>query len=254
MPVITHAVRPTPSPEGAARLFSWKTIFALLVIIPLHAWWSPLRALGPTDVTISMTTAPFFISDSNSPPQMAGPKAAYIGFEICNTSGGVLTDLEATMSNITGTVPGFALAGGQAPTLYLGTLAPGECDVLYWYVEYPYLMKDETGTFELTVSDADPGVVVDSEDVFTRNSISASAGGQVVGSTLGPGIFVGQVFYFDVDYEFGNVQNGDEFTFQPAGNLNFDASCYQLVNGEVLSSDLGGVGIPVGTQDQFYFV
>ena len=254
MPVITHAVRPTPSPEGAARLFSWKTIFALLVIIPLLAWWSPLQALGPTDVTISMTTAPFFISDSNSPPQMAGPKAAYIGFEICNTSGGVLTDLEATMSNITGTVPGFALAGGQAPTLYLGTLAPGECDVLYWYVEYPYLMKDETGTFELTVSDADPGVVVDSEDVFTRNSISASAGGQVVGSTLGPGIFVGQVFYFDVDYEFGNVQNGDEFTFQPAGNLNFDASCYQLVNGEVLSSDLGGVGIPVGTQDQFYFV
>ena len=213
-----------------------------------------LQALNPGDVSITMVTAPFFIADSNSPPSMDGPEAAYVGFEVCNTSGALLSDLYATLSSITGTVPGFALAGGQQASQYVGTLEIGECQTYYWYVSYPYELKDETGTFEVTLNDANPGVVVASDDVFTRNSISANAGGQVLSTTLGPGIYVGEIFYFDVEYTFGNIQNGDEFTFQPSGNLNFDASCYQLVTGEIMASDLGGVGIPAGIQNQFYFV
>ncbi|MBR9920910.1 MAG: HYR domain-containing protein [Bacteroidetes bacterium] len=225
-----------------------------LLLLLIFALFLPSRmeALNPGDVSITMVTAPFFIADSNSPPAMDGPKAAYVGFEVCNTSGALLSDLFIEMTDITGTVPGFALVGGQAASQYVGTLQAGECQSYYWYVEFPYQFKDETGSFEITVSDANPGVVSVTDDVLTRNSISANAGGQVVSTSLGPGIYVGQVFYYDVEYTFGNVQNNDEFTFQPAGNLDFDASCYQLVSNEIIASDLGGVGLPVGTQNLLY--
>ncbi|MBR9922245.1 MAG: HYR domain-containing protein [Bacteroidetes bacterium] len=245
------------NPQVITRsLFSAKnpTLVLILLLITTFAFLpKKALALNPGDVSITMTTAPFFIADSNSPPQMQGPQRAYVGFEVCNTSGGTLMDVVAEMTSVTGTVPGFALSGGQNPIQTAGTMAAGECRTFYWFVEYPYLDKDETGTFEITVSDSNPGTVSDSDDVVTRNSISANAGGIVINSVLGPGIFVGQAFYMDVVYEFGNVQNGDEFTFQPAGNVNFNADCFQLINSEVLASDLAGVGIPVGVQNQMYF-
>ncbi|MBR9920909.1 MAG: HYR domain-containing protein, partial [Bacteroidetes bacterium] len=228
-------------------------LFVLMSLFFMLSLPEKAAALNPADVTITMTTAPFFIADSNSPPATDGPRTAYVGFEVCNVSGATLNDLTAEMSSITGTVPGFGLAGGQAASWFVGTLQAGECQTYYWFVEYPYLLKDEIGTFEVTVSDLNPGVATGTGDVFTRSSISANAGGIVNSVTLGPGIYVGQVFYYDVVYSFGNVQSADEFTIQPVGNETFDASCYQLVNNEIIASDLGGVGIPVGAQNQLYF-
>ncbi len=206
-------------------------------------------ALSSSDVSINLITGSFFISDANSPPQNQGPQAAYVGFEICNTSGGTLSGLAANMA-VSGV--GFALAGNQAADQSIGTLAAGECKVLYWYASYPYLTKGVNGSFDLTLTDDQPGSVAHNEMIITRSSQSANSGGKVNSVTLGPGVSAGQTFYFDAIYSFGNTQVGDEFIFQPAGTLGFNAECFQLIATEVTASDVDAVD--VGMTDSLYTI
>jgi uncharacterized repeat protein (TIGR01451 family) len=206
--------------------------------------------LNPGAVSITMVTAPFFNNDSNKPcpPDNEGPHGAYVGFEMCNTSGAVLTGLEAEVTQFTGT--GFGLAGGQLSKLYIGNLDPGKCDIGYWFVEYPCLHNIPT-TITVVVNDLNPGTVSGTGMVTTRSSLSTSSTAEVDSTSLGAGSVIGQIVSYDVVYEFGSLKAGDNFSLQPVGNLDFDAGCFQLINAQILASLVPG--ITVGDQDKLYF-
>ena len=103
-----------------------------------------------------------------------------------------------------------------------------------------------------TVSNALPGVVTYNTTITTKSSISANAGGLINSNIWGSGAVVGQILSFDVIYSFGNASVGDEYNLQPCGNLDFDASTFQLINSRVVSSVIPG--IDAGVSDSLYFI
>jgi hypothetical protein len=175
---------------------------------------SAAHALGSTDITTQVATDPLLVVDSNYCSTGEGPRAGYVGITITNTSGRILTGLEADLSNLTN---GFSLAGGQAVTQFIGQLAVGASRTVYWYTQYAIDCTGPGGSFKSTksaltinVRDSSPGVVTDiNKFIQTGSYISANAGGQVLSSLLGPGYVVGQVIPFEVEYSFGNNDVGD---------------------------------------------
>ncbi|MDH3644513.1 MAG: hypothetical protein OES38_20575, partial [Gammaproteobacteria bacterium] len=229
----------------------WTSALTLLVACFLSA---SALALAPGDITFTLTTGDSgtnnqdLIVDSNNCGGGDGPRAAYVGGTLTNTTGGSLTNLTATMSGFD-VANGFDLEGGQVATQFVGSLGPGLSRNIYWYIEYA-CAEPVSDTLDITFADAGAPVVTN-VDVTTRSSISANAGGLVTSSTLGPGAIVGQLITMRVDYEFGNVGNGDEFFLQPTGRATFDAACFQMVGTNIVSSQVNA--IPAGTPDQLYF-
>jgi uncharacterized repeat protein (TIGR01451 family) len=234
--------------HGARRLRRGATL-ALLFLLALSPLLRPAGsayALSPGAVSITMTTDPFLVLDSNS-PCVQGPNAAYVGFRVTNTSGALLSNLQATLSGFTGA---FALTGGQAAAQYIGQLAAGASDTVYWYITYP-CTTGQSNILTVTVSDANPGTVSGTGTVTTNSTISANAGGQISAATVGAGAVVGQIITLDVQYSFGGVSSGDVINMQPSGGPTFNAGCFQLVNSQVTASNFNAV--PVNATDQLYF-
>jgi uncharacterized repeat protein (TIGR01451 family) len=213
----------------------------------------PAYALSSGQVSVTMTTDSSLVSDSNACSTGAGPRAAYVGFRITNTSGGTLNNLSVTLE---GFATGFALNNGQVANQVIGSLANNASDVLYWHISYPcHTASSKSSQLSLTIADANTGTVTISgagTTVTSTSSISASAGGLISSATLGAGAVLGQIITYDVQYSFGNVQNGDRFNMQPSGNTSYDAKCFQLVNSKVTASAV--TAIPVNTTDQLLFV
>lgn len=224
--------------DRSAASFVGTVVFALIAALPVNALPS---------LSISMTTAPLLVLDSNS-PCVQGPDAAYVGFRITNTTGSTISNLQATL---TGFASGFSLAGGQAGTQYVGSLAAGASRSVFWFFQYPCTFG-QSNTFTATVFDGLGFSETGTGTVTTNSSISANAGGQVSSATLGPGAVLGQVITYDVTYSFGNVSNGDFFSLQPAGNPTFDASCFQLISTSITASAVNAIS--VGSPDALYFV
>lgn len=235
--------------------FYWFYILGIVAILVTTVFQpGPVKlntalALSPGSVSISLISSPTLVSDSNNCPT-AGPTAAYVGFKVTNTTGSTLTNLSATLSGFTS---GFALAGGQAGTLYIGTLAPGASTTVYYYVSYPCATNKNspTDTLTLTVSDGTAQTNTFNQTFSTLQTISANAGGQIASTLLGVGAVVGQVITYDVGYSFGNISSSDHFLLQPAGLPSFNAGCFQLVSTNVITSVIAA--IPVGTTNQLYF-
>ena len=226
-------------PLSVCKIRSTLVFSALLLAVGLAA-----------QPTITHTTSPFFDLDSNK-PGVDGPTAAYVGFEISN---GTLNDYTGVTATITVAGAGFSLAGGQVATQEVGTggkLDDGVSETLYWFVQYPATF-DETVTLTVELSDINGILATQTAMVTTRSSISANAGGLIASTTLGPGVFVGQIVYFDVNYIFGNIKKDDYVNMQPAGNPNFNASCYQLIDAEILYSEIPGIN--AGDRDQLYYL
>ena len=206
-------------------------------------------ALNPADVSITRSTSPSFTTDSNT-PCTAGPRAAYIGFKVTNISGAAISNLRISLGTFlpAGT---FGLAGGQAASQYIGRLAAGASDIVYWYVTYP-CVHNTVCSVTATVSDTSAGVKTLTTTVTTKSSISASAGGLINSNIWGSGAVIGQIIYYDVTYAFGNAQVGDEYNIQPCGNLDFDASTFQFVNSQIISSVIPQIN--AGAKDSLYFI
>lgn len=209
---------------------------------------APVAALGSGDVSITLVTGGELVSDSNN-CFTQGPQAVYVGFRITNTSGGTLNHVQATLS---GFVSGFGLAGNQPATQTIGTLANGSSDTLYWYVYYPcYSASPHSNTLTVTVSDG-AGSAVGTGTITSVSQISANAGGLIESTTLGPGVVLGQLFSVDTTYSFGNIDVGDSLYMQLAGNLSYNARCFQLESAQVTSSFVNA--IPTGITDVLAFV
>ncbi|MBV9774665.1 MAG: hypothetical protein JO040_11980, partial [Gemmatimonadetes bacterium] len=205
----------------------------------------PRTAARFPGVSVAMVSAPDLTLDSNSP--CTGPQTTYVAFRVTNTAGTTQTGLSAT---ITGFAGGISLAGGQAATQYLGSLAAGASRNVYWFVTYPCSFGVST-TLTVSVSDASAGSVTGSGTVTTKSMISAQAGGVLVSGLLGPGAVVGQTIYLDVTYDFGGADAGTTYDLQPVGNASFNAGCFQMVGSTVTTSNI--LAIPAGTPNKQYF-
>jgi uncharacterized repeat protein (TIGR01451 family) len=207
-------------------------------------------ALPAGSVTIQMVTDDQLIVDSNYCSSNQGPRSFHVGFKVTNTTGSTINQLSVDLAGLTN---GFSLTGGQPVSQYIGSLAPGSSRTVYWYTQYAIScpFNPISSVLTVTAKDSNPGTVSGTGTIQTASYISASAGGQIMASLLGPGYIAGQLIPYDVEYEFGGAVAGDRYNLQPAGNLTYNAACFQLERSEVLSSTAAAV--PAGSIDRLFF-
>jgi uncharacterized repeat protein (TIGR01451 family) len=224
-----------------------KTTFTLLFLSLVIA----ASALDPNHFTITRVTAPYFIVDGNTPATIT---QVYVGFEVKNNSNSATTysGLKFTITSIGTSVVGqnYSIVAPVNGIVNVGTLAPGETKVCYYYVSYP-ANTAPIATFNVQLSDATASNKTQSFNIYNRSSISANAGGTAT-QTFTNQDLIGGVIIDDVTYAVGNVQNGDESDFQVAVSSLFDPTKITLLSTKVISSSVPG--IPVNTTDSLYFI
>src|SRR5689334_24619198 len=179
--------------------------FTLLVLIISFN----VKALDPNHFTITRITAPYFIVDANSPSTIT---KAYVGFEVKNNSNSATTysNLKFTITSIGTSVSGqnYSVVSPTSGIINIGTLAPGETKVCYYYVSYPAHTSAQA-TVNIQLSDNTATSKTQSFNIYNRSSISANAGGTAT-QTITSQDIIGSIITDDVTYVVGNVQNGDE--------------------------------------------
>lgn len=224
-----------------------KTIFTLVIfLISITS-----QALDPNHFTVTRISAPYFVVDGNSPATIT---KAYVGFEIKNNSNSATTysGIRFTVTSITSSVVGqtYSILSPTSGQVNVGTLAPGQSKVCYFYVSYPASVTP-AATFNVQLSDNTAGAKTQSFVISNRSSISANAGGTATQSFTNQDL-IGGIITDDVTYAVGNVQNNDEADFQVSVSANFDATKMTLLATQVISSTVPGV--PAGTTDSLYFI
>src|SRR5690348_15070441 len=145
---------------------------ALFLLCFANAW-----SLNPAHFTITRVTAPYFVVDGNSPTTIT---KAYVGFEVTNNSNSATTytNLKFTITSIGTTVAGqnYSLVSPASGVINIGTLAPGESKVCYYYVSYPANVTPQA-TYNLQLSDNTASWKTQSITIRNRSTISANAGG-----------------------------------------------------------------------------
>ena len=208
-------------------------------------------ALDPNHFTITRITAPYFVVDGNSPATIT---KAYTGFEVKNNSNSATTysNLKFTITSIGTSVAGqnYAIVAPVSGIVNVGTLAPGQTKVCYFYVSYPASVTP-IATFNIQLSDNTASWKTQSFSIRNRSSISANAGGTATQTFTNQDLIGGTVID-DVTYAVGNVQNGDESDFQVAVSSQFDPTKISLLSTQVISSTVPG--IVAGATDSLYFV
>lgn len=239
------------TPQQYRMVLSISGLFLVVAAISFMAM-TPGAAYAAPGVTIGAVT-PYALVDNQASTCTAdtSPHAMYLQVNITNTSGSTLMNVQATLNF---TTTGFALAGGQPATIYLGTLAPGAVVPVFWFVTYPCTYAT-AGNYLVSVADGTSGATTYSGVLTTRNELTANAGGLIENAILGPGLYVGQVVTYLVNYEFGNAWKpaSSDAQIQPAGNKSFRADCFQLISDTVDSSTFIG-GLMAGMNNQLYFV
>jgi uncharacterized repeat protein (TIGR01451 family) len=224
-----------------------KNLFAIF----LFCISAKAMALDPSHFTITRITAPYFIVDGNSPATLT---KAYVGFEVKNNSNSATTytGLKFTMTSIGTTVSGqnYSIVSPATGIVNIGTLAPGETKVCYYYVAYPAHTTAQ-GTCNVQLSDNSAQSKTQSFVIINRSSISANAGGTAT-QTITNQDLIGGVITDDVVYVVGNVQNGDENDFQVAVSTQFDPTKVTLLSTKVIASSIPGINS--GTTDSLYFI
>ena len=206
-------------------------------------------ALDPNHFVITRITAPYFIVDGNAPSTV---NAAYVGFEVKNTSAVTYTGLRFTITSIGTSVAGqnYAVVSPASGVINAGTLAPGESKVCYYYVSYPASVTPQA-TFNVQLNDQTANAKTQSFIIRNRSCISANAGGTATQTFTNQDI-VGGIILDDVTYVVGNVQNGDENDFQVAVSPQYDPTKMTLLSTHITASSIPGIN--AGATDSLYFV
>jgi uncharacterized repeat protein (TIGR01451 family) len=226
----------TVSLVGLRRVFEVALLLFLLVALApaAHAQLSfELRTGNNTLSTQQMTV------DSNKCPS-EGPTAAYVGGLVRNNGAAPATDVNVSLTGLNANV---YLAGGQPASQFIGTLDAGQSIAVFWFTGFGCTSgATATPTISMTSS---AGTQTRALTLRIQTAISAAAGGNVIGSALGPGAVVGQTIYFDANYDFGGTGAGDEYWLQPSGAQNFNAACFRLTGSIITGSNLNAA--PIGT-------
>lgn len=222
----------------------------LLSCIFACAWES--YAIVPGDFSVNLISGPVFHSDQNECYKNIGPRAVYVGVEICNNSAVTQDNISMTLDAFSST--GFALAGGQTATMSVANpLAPGACDTIYWFCTYP--CSNSLTQIVFDIQDTDDGTrFADTTPIInSKRELSANAGGFVQSSTLTLYDPVNRVTCFEVVYGLSKLVRGDEVYLQPVANLDYRADCFQLERATIISSEDPKNGcIPFGNSSLYY--
>lgn len=225
-----------------------RTIFTLSVFLLASC---RAFALDPAHFTINRISAPYFIVDGNSPATIT---KSYVGFEVINNTNSAVTysGLKFTITSIGTSVAGqnYAIISPASGIINIGTLAPGQSKVCYFFVSYPAQVTPQA-TFNVSLSDNTAGVKTQSIVIRNRSSISANAGGTAT-QTFANQDLIGGIITDDVTYVVGNVQNGDENDFQVSVAAQFDPAKMTLLSTRVISSNVPGIA--AGVTDSLYFI
>jgi uncharacterized repeat protein (TIGR01451 family) len=209
------------------------------------------QALNGNHFTINRITAPYFIVDGNQPATI---NKAYVGFEIINHSNSANTysNLMFTITSVTSSVSGqnYSVLAPVSGQFAIGTLAPGESRVCYFYVAYPASVTP-IGTFNVRLSDNTISDKTTSFSIRNRSSISANAGGLATQNFANQDL-LGGIVTDDVTYTVGNARNGDEVDFQISVAPLFDPTKLMLLSTQVISSTLPTV--TTGRTDSLYYI
>lgn len=224
-----------------------KKLFTLICLLAsLYA-----VALDATHFTITRVTAPYFVVDGNSPATIT---SAYVGFEVTNNSNSAVTysGLKFTVTSIISSVTGqnYSLVSPASGIVNVGTLAPGQSKICYYYTGYPANVTPQA-TFNVLLTDATASSKSQSFVIRNRSSISANAGGTAT-QTFTNQDLIGGVIIDDVTYVVGNVQTGDENDFQVAVSPQFDPTKIVLLSTKVTASSIPGIA--AGTTDSLYYI
>jgi hypothetical protein len=205
-------------------------------------------SLSNNDVMITLTSGDVFLVDNNKGCDVE-PHAAYVGFEICNTSLNDLHDINVVLGGFSN--PLFGMAGGQDSVQIISSLEIGECRTFFWYTEYD--CSDPTAFTDVTVRvfDGPRELGSQTQTIANNSTIDAGAGGKVLTSELTSDAVLREVIEFDCEYSFGSTKKGASVALQPAGNSDFHADCFQLVGSEVIYSEVKG--IQVGDTDMLFY-
>lgn len=239
-------MRALAQPTPAARLGlhrCGRVALAAILLLGCAALYTRAHA----QVSVALQSSPELTADHNK-PCIDGPRAAYVQYRFQNTGASSLSGVGVTLSGFAG---GIALAGGQAATLYLPTLAPGAAADLYWYVTYPCALGT-TATLTATATSSGGAMLGTGSALHTVVGIqSAASGGSMVSQEL-IGHVVGGITYIDVVYSFTGADVGNRYLMQVAGYASFRADCFQLVGTLITASDIPT--IQVGDVDRTSYV
>jgi uncharacterized repeat protein (TIGR01451 family) len=226
-----------------------KKIFLLFTILTYCATSS---ALNSADFSVTRISAPYFIVDGNTPATLT---SAYVGFEIKNTSSSITyTNLKFSVTSIVSSIPAmvYQIQSPANGINIVGTLAPGQTKVCYFYVSYPTSKtQSPTATFNTSLTDNTASAKNTSFNIYNRTSISANAGGIATQSFSSQDI-IGGIVTDTVTYAVGNVQAGDETDFQIAVSAQFDPTKIILLSTKVWSSSIPQIN--AGATDSLYFI
>lgn len=230
-------------------LHPFQTIINLFILTLLLMVSVKVSALDPNHFTITRVSAPYFVVDGNTPSTLT---KSYVGFEVKNTSVTTYSNLLLTVTSIGTSVVGqnYSILSPTSNKVVVGTLAPGESKVCFFFVQYPANVTPEA-TFNLSLSDATATGKTAAIVIRNRSAISANAGGLATQSFLNQDA-LGGIIVDTITYAVGNSQNGDELDFQVAVATQFDPTKMQLIDTRVVASTVPGV--PVGATDSLYFI
>lgn len=248
----------------AIALVGTLAVLASVLLLP-----RAIQAVGTLEIT--STTGPYAVYDHNMPA--TSPGVMTVSTEVCNTGSDPLADVEVHIGD--GTTPGdfpsamfmgssYSLltldevVNGDASdaTRFIGPLAAGACQVVYWQIRYPTPGIDLTGldlgwTVWGTADDAGaPRSDSETDTVELRSTLSASA------NKLNPATFtldpvgpfgIGQTteLCFTAP-DFGVIGNGEggvnDLAFEPVGTTGFDPDNWRLVlaTADLTTSKCGG--------------
>lgn len=208
-------------------------------------------ALTGAQVSVSRSSEPYFILDSNN-PCADGPRAAYVGIQIRNISGAQLNKVTIKIANVTPTAKYKYLGSGLDSNRWIGRLNANDTGTAFFYIKYQCALDNDTCYLTFNINDSASGTVTFSTKVYTRNSISASAGGQLITHSFSTARNLGVLVTDTVVYNYGNIGNGTEINLQPNGDTLFNPSSLILINSQILSSQINSVN--AGTRNKTYFV
>ena len=223
------------------RKIRWLRVVYLLAVflVPIVAALSAsstTRALG----TLNFKAAtPFAWIDENNATNL--PRAMYVQVQITNSTGAALSNLQVTFHNFTDTTL-FTLDPSESPIRYVPSLANGASARLFWFINFAdgkgNTLDPRFSVYSVTVSD---GTSPDRSSGPLRLDVipvqDAAVGSAPAVAIFGPGTYLGQLLAVTLTYQFGNLAANAFMGWQPAGNKDFDVSCYYLESTKVVGTD-----------------
>ncbi len=225
---------------------------ALLSVSPVVVVGADLHA-EPTHIEFTLLSGNIAWMDAAEACATApeGPRALWLGIAVTNNhTTETLTEVRVELTGFTSNH--YKLTAD--PLRYIGNLAPGAVYYGYWYVDYSGACQSTpyaglTDAYTLTVTANNLNAPAQYTGHLTTRLSEGVGGTDVITSSRGSTIAIGQIFTQTVTYQFHPNLQG--VLLQPTGDVGFADACFRLLGTEITASNVANM--PIGTRNQLYF-